>query len=109
MSARFPLGYVAPRVGSRVLIPSGLVDSGWLEVYVVEVVPHVGSRMPEVLGAPYGAFVASFRSTEWRALGATDIRCGLCYRVVPEGSTIAEHAASSEFHASIARVLERAS
>lgn len=109
MSDRFPLAYVAPKVGSRVLIPSGLVDAGWLEVIVTEVRPHVGTRLPEIVGRPRGALVSSFRSVEWRALGSVDVRCGTCYRVVPEGSTVADHAATSEFHASIARVLERAS
>lgn len=109
MSDRFPLAYVAPKVGTRVLIPSGLVESGWMEVIVRAVRPHVGSRLPEVVGAPYGSQIASFRSVEWRALEAVDVRCGTCYRVVPEGTLVSTHAASSEFHASIARVLERAS
>jgi len=105
-AARYPLGYVAPAIGSRVMIPSGLTSNAWMEVTVLEVVPHVGSRLPEVIGAPYGSQRATFRSEEWRALGAVEQRCGTCYRVVPEGETFAEHAASSEFHASIARVLE---
>lgn len=109
MTSRFPLAYVAPKVGSRVLIPSGLVDAGWLEVIVREVRPHVGSRLPEVVGAPYGSQIASFRSVEWRALESVDVRCGTCYRVVPEGMLVSDHAATSEFHASIVRVLERAS
>lgn len=108
MSARFPLGYVAPAVGSQAMIPSDLSD-GWLQVTVLEVRPHVGSRMPEIVGAPHGSQLATFRSAEWRALGATDIRCGTCYRVVPAGETIESHALTSAQHRSVARILERAS
>jgi len=105
MAAVVPLAYIAPRVGSLVAIPYSLGANGWLEVFVIEVVPHVGSRLPEVLGAPYGAQIATFRSAEWRALGPVDVRCGVCYEVVPEGVLIADHAETSERHASIARVI----
>lgn len=108
-AAALPLAYVAPQVGSRVLIPSSLTEPAWMEVVVDAVRPHVGSRLPEVVGRPAGALVTSFRSVEWRALEAVDVRCGTCYAVVPEGVAIAEHAASSAHHASIARVLARAS
>jgi hypothetical protein len=108
-AATLPLAYVAPQVGSRVLIPSGLTDAGWLEVIVTEVRPHVGSRLPEIVGRPHGSLIASFRSVEWRAPEAVDVRCGTCYRVVLEGVTVADHAASSAHHASIAGILERAS
>lgn len=109
MSDRFPLAHVAPQVGSRVMIPSGLVDSGWMEVVVTEVRPHVGSRLPEVVGRPHGALASSFRSVEWRALESVDVRCGTCYEVIPEGELVSAHAETSARHASIARVLERVS
>lgn len=103
-AARYPLGYIAPALGSLVLVPLKL-SQGFLEARVLEVAPNITTRQPEVVAAPVGALSMKVRTTEWIAKGDLDTRCGLCYAVLPQRVTFAHHAATSAHHASVARVL----
>lgn len=86
-----PLPVVAPRIGSRVLVPSRW-SSTLVEITVREVSPHVLTRLPEVVGVVRETHAMTVRSVDWRPLGAVDIRCGLCYAILRDGETAAAHA-----------------
>lgn len=103
-----PLGYVVPAVGSRVLIPSSLSAPTLLEVVVLAVGPAKGSRLPELVGAPIGSQLATFRSTEWMLTPSDsrlELRCGACYEALPTGTDLAAHAATSTWHAHILEII----
>lgn len=90
-----PLPVVAPRIGSRILAPSRW-SSRPVEIIVREVSPHVLTGLPEVVGVVRETHAIAVRSTDWRPLGAVDIRCGLCYAILRDGETIAVHARISD-------------